>query len=588
MGVGHIGALPELAGRDGQQQDNDVCGHSCGLCIHSFLVSCCSDQRTIFYEQTSDRLCKRDAARGKHGAGDIHVGCEAFADRVRAVDMGVGHVREMQDGPWAGRQHASDADRRTISGQRDAIRIDGDQRDERSEKIESRRDRVEQRDNARGEPGAGVAHRFHEVGDDDVRADGVGVRYIAAVPAWAQHDGQPARVGHDGAAGRRERDAGLLCGAEHGERVEAEQPGGDGVVERNGARVGPRADDVHGLDEGGQDGVRADDVGGRHVHAMPGGARRDGKPAGGDKRWGEVRERERGTVFGGGHGERHAEGQQRGHGVDQRDGARSQHGSGDVHCVWRCWADAMRAVDVGVGHIGALPELAGRDGQPQAELERWWTGHERDIFAVGRHSGGQRRIAHESCCDWLSQHNSAGDWHGSDHVHRVCQDRAHGVRADDVGGGHFGAVSICARGHGKPIGGSDKRGASRKHDEELFGLAGGTECDTSNERSCDGRDQRDRAWCQHGSGLFHSHDAGIADSVRTNDVELGHVSQKPDWARRGGKSGAAADGRDTCREHDIELLDRRAKDEHDTASERGCDRLEQCDPARDKRGLDRL
>jgi hypothetical protein len=76
--------------------------------------------------------------------------------------------------------------------------------------------------------------------------------------------------------------------------------------------------------------------------------------------------------------------------------------------------------------------------------------------------------------------------------------------------------------------------------------------------------------------------------VRTNDVELGHVSQKPDWARRGGKSGAAADGRDTCREHDIELLDRRAKDEHDTASERGCDRLEQCDPARIKHGLDHL
>jgi hypothetical protein len=71
-------------------------------------------------------------------------------------------------------------------------------------------------------------------------------------------------------------------------------------------------------------------------------------------------------------------------------------------------------------------------------------------------------------------------------------------------------------------------------------------------------------------------------------MELGHICKKQGGARRGGKSGIAADGRDTHREHDIEFLDRRAEDQHGTASERGCDRVEQCDRARDKHGLDQL
>ena len=50
-----------------------------------------------------------------------------------------------------------------------------------------------------------------------MRADSVAVRHVAAVPARAQLDGQPACLGHDGAAGRRECVAGLLCGPGHGE-----------------------------------------------------------------------------------------------------------------------------------------------------------------------------------------------------------------------------------------------------------------------------------------------------------------------------------------------------------------------------------
>mmetsp|Transcript_52575 Transcript_52575/g.109687 ORF Transcript_52575/g.109687 Transcript_52575/m.109687 type:complete len:213 (+) Transcript_52575:451-1089(+) len=211
---------------------------------------------------------------------------------MRAVDMGVGHVSAVQDRSWPGRQPASDADRRTTDGKRDGIRVDGGSLDELSAQGESGGDRVEQRDGSRGQPRAGGAYCFREVGLDDVRAYGLAVGHVAAVPARAQHDGQPACIGHDGAAVGRECVTGLLCGPEHGERVEATQPGCDGIVERDGAWVEPRAGNVHGLDQRGQDGVRADDVGGRHVAAMPGGARCDGQPAGGDQRRGEVRQRE--------------------------------------------------------------------------------------------------------------------------------------------------------------------------------------------------------------------------------------------------------------------------------------------------------
>ena len=157
-----------------------------------------------------------------------------------------------------------------------------------------------------------------------------------------------------------------------------------------------------------------------------------------------------------------------------------------------------------------------------------------------------------------------------------------------MGSGLIGAVSICARSHGKPIGGSDKRGASRKLDDKLFYLAGATECDPPNERSCDRGDQRDRAWFQHGPGLVLGSVAGFGYSMRTNGVELGHIGEESGWARRGCKSGPAANGRYTRREHVIELLNRLAKDQRGTASERGCYWIEQCDSARDKHGLDHV
>ena len=285
--------------------------------------------------------------------------------------MGVGHVSALQGRSWTSRQSASDADLRTAGGKRDAIRFDRGILNEPCAQGESGGDRVEQRDYSWSKHGAFCAICFREAGNDDVRADGLAVGHIAAVPARAQLDGQPACIGDGGAAGRRERDAGLLCGSEHGECGGSEQPGGDGVVERDGAWVEPRADDVHSLDARGQDCVRADDVGGRHVPAMPGGAGCDGEPAGGDQRWGEVRQRELWSVFRGEHAEHHTQDQQRIHGVGQRDGARSQHGAGCVHCFWSSRANDVRAVDVGVGHVGAMPELSKHVWQQQDIYVCW-------------------------------------------------------------------------------------------------------------------------------------------------------------------------------------------------------------------------
>jgi hypothetical protein len=39
VGVGHIGAVPGLAGRAGQQQDHDVAGHSFGIYVFGIVSS---------------------------------------------------------------------------------------------------------------------------------------------------------------------------------------------------------------------------------------------------------------------------------------------------------------------------------------------------------------------------------------------------------------------------------------------------------------------------------------------------------------------------------------------------------------------
>jgi hypothetical protein len=167
----------------------------------------------------SYRLCEFDIFRGQHGVGDVLLGCEALADGMRAVDMEVGHFCAVPHRSWAVRQQASDAECWSISGQCDAIRIDRGELDERSEKAESRGDRVVERDSAGGESGAGIAHCCFKVRGDDMRADDMAVGYIGGVPAWAQHVGQPACIGDDGAAGRRKLDGRQLYGAERGERV---------------------------------------------------------------------------------------------------------------------------------------------------------------------------------------------------------------------------------------------------------------------------------------------------------------------------------------------------------------------------------
>ena len=59
------------------------------------------------------------------------------------------------------------------------------------------------------------------------------------------------------------------------------------------------------------------------------------------------------------------------HGVGERDGAWIEHGADDVHWEPSGGADGVRAYDVGVGHVGAVPGWSGCDGQSLGGIDGW-------------------------------------------------------------------------------------------------------------------------------------------------------------------------------------------------------------------------
>ena len=132
--------------------------------------------------------------------------------RVRAVDMGVGHIGAMQGGTWGGWQSAGDADGWTTGWVPDPPVFDGAERDEPSQTGQSSGYRIGEHDGAGRELGAIITYAVAEVRKEHMRANILGVRYIGAVQYRAECAGQPAALGDHGRASW-EREPGLLCGA---------------------------------------------------------------------------------------------------------------------------------------------------------------------------------------------------------------------------------------------------------------------------------------------------------------------------------------------------------------------------------------
>ena len=123
--------------------------------------------------------------------------------------------------------------------------------------------------------------------------------------------------------------------------------------------------------------MRANDVGGRYSREMPVRAGLWGQPADPGDEWAALGQPVAWIQHGGRPIEHGAQEECRIYRLRECDSSRSEHGSRDVHSGGAFWTHCMRAHDVGVGHIGAVPDWAGRDGQP-ADIGHLAKGRQQD------------------------------------------------------------------------------------------------------------------------------------------------------------------------------------------------------------------
>ena len=175
--------------------------------------------------------------------------------------------------------------------------------------------------------------------------------------------GQPARAAHNGrSGGQRERRS--ERGRGDGERVEEDERCCEWLCEHHDTRGQHGVWDAHLVCDDQPHRLRANDVGGRYIRSVPGRAGVGRQPADHGDEW-AVRGQPVARIQ---HGGRPAE-----HGAQEEcridrlrecDISRSEHGSCDVHSGVALGTHGMRAHDMGVGHIGAVPDWAGCAGEP--------------------------------------------------------------------------------------------------------------------------------------------------------------------------------------------------------------------------------
>ena len=108
---------------------------------------------------------------------------------------------------------------------------------------------------------------------------------------------------------------------------------------------------------------------------------------------------------------------------------------------------------MGVGHIDAVSGLSGCDWEQASVDEYRSTCRERDIRVLCGHFFTERDEADEPSEHGVGERDGAWVEHGADDVHWEPSGGADGVRADDVGVGHVGAVPAWSGCDGESVGG---------------------------------------------------------------------------------------------------------------------------------------
>jgi hypothetical protein len=296
--------------------------------------------------------------------------------------VGVGDIGEVPGDARSAGHAAGDDDGGAARRQRNAGVVGGRGGIERDGSTEPSGDRVGVGDGARGEHGACDVHGTGSGGAHGLRGNGVGVGDIGEVPGHARREGDTTGDDDGGGAGRQ-RDAGVVGGRGGLEHDGPTEPSGDRVGVGDGARGEHGACDVHGTGSGGAHGLRGDGVGVGDIGALPGHAGSAGHAAGDDDGGGAGRQRDAGVVGGRRGLERDGSTEPSGDRVGVGDGARGEHGAGDVHGTGSGGAHGLRGNGVGVGDIGEVPGDARRAGDAAADDDGGGAGRQRDAGVVG-------------------------------------------------------------------------------------------------------------------------------------------------------------------------------------------------------------
>jgi hypothetical protein len=371
VGVGDVGAVPDILWVDGHAAGGDDGGRSSWELDASNVVWCFDLERIIPVECCRDRLGLCDGAWGRAGVCCADGDDEGRTDGVRGDGVGVGDVGAVPGGALVSGHSSGDGDRRGAEREHDGGLVLGRDRDERDGTGQCSRDGVSVGDGTRGRAGAAGAYRSCEDRRDGMRGDGVGVGDVGAVPAvvWSEGD----TVGGDyGGRAVRERQPHVLCGCGRLERDRTIKQGWNGISVGDGTRGRTGACFVYSGGADGGDGMRGDGVGVGDVGAVPDilGGERDA--SGGDDSGRAVRERQRHVLGGCGRHERGKTIQQRRDGVSVADGTR-----------WRAWAcfvysdgadgdDWVRGDGVGVGDVDAMPDVFWGEGDAAGGDDHRW------------------------------------------------------------------------------------------------------------------------------------------------------------------------------------------------------------------------
>jgi hypothetical protein len=562
VGVGDVGAVPGGAWVSGHSS-GDVDRRGAEREHDGRLVRGRDrDERDGTGQCSRDGVSVGDGTRGRAGAAGAYRSCEDRRDGMRGNGVGVGDGGAVPDIFWVEGDAAGGDDGGRSRRELDASDVVWCVGAELFSPVECCQDRLGLCDGAWGRAGACGADGDDEGRTDGLRGDGVGVGDVGAVLGGAWVSGHSSGdVDRRGA--EREHDGRLVRGRDRDERDGTGQCSRDGVSVGDGTRGRAGAAGAYRSCEDRRDGMRGDRVGVGDVGAVSDIFWVEGDAAGGDDGGRAVRERQRHVLGGCGRHERGRTVKRCGDGVSVVDGAWVWSGACVVFSAGTDGGDGMRGDGVGVGDVGAVPDILGGDGDSADGDDGGRAVRERQRHALGGCGRLERDRTIEWCGDGVSVVDGAWVWTWACFVYSDGTDGGDGMRGDEVGVGDVGAVPDILWVEGDAAGGDDGGRSRRELDASDVVLGVGLELLSPVECCQDRLGLCDGAWGRAGARGADGDDEGRTDGVRGDGVGVGDVGAVPGGAWVSGHSSGDVDRRGAEREHDGRLVRGRDRDERD-------------------------